>query len=210
MVALSPEERPTAAECLSSLRGCVLPEAFYSFAHGFFGQLRLLDHERQAAEVCDQYASLIARLGPKGTRCGEGEAGGDDSAEPPPAHADGAAAYLLRVEARLRDEAGEPAAGEGGGGGGGGGGAGIGAAGAGAVAGAGTGGGGHAPLEPVLAAASSLVIAIAPATACVRNVRSPSLLLRLLRTLLRLALSCADAVRTQRVRALLRRSPLRG
>ncbi|EOD13231.1 hypothetical protein EMIHUDRAFT_247087, partial [Emiliania huxleyi CCMP1516] len=68
MVALSPEERPTAAECLSSLRGCVLPEAFYSFAHGFFGQLRLLDHERQAAEVCDQYASLIARLGPKGTR----------------------------------------------------------------------------------------------------------------------------------------------
>ena len=66
MVALSPEERPTAAECLSRLRGCVLPEAFYSFAHGFFGQLRLLDHERQAAEVCDHYASLIARLGPKG------------------------------------------------------------------------------------------------------------------------------------------------
>ena len=47
MTARDPAARPPADAVLASLRGTVLPEAFYSFAHGFFGGLRTLSHEQQ-------------------------------------------------------------------------------------------------------------------------------------------------------------------
>ena len=54
-----PSERPSAARCLQLARGAVLDECFYSFAFGFFGRLRLMDQDAQAAELCDHFELLI-------------------------------------------------------------------------------------------------------------------------------------------------------
>jgi len=169
MTSRDASSRPTADECLSLLRGTVLPECFYSYAHAFLGSLRLLDAERQAARLCDSADELLAAMAPPLVSGGVadariGSAGGGAEAD----------SYLSRVEARWRNQASENASA------------------APAI-----------PLAPLAAPASpppsALVVAIAPFCACVRNVRSPSLLLRTLRTLLRLALCSDDAVKTQRV-----------
>ena len=45
MTARDARGRPKAAECLQRGRACALfPEAFFTFAYGFFSSLRLLDH----------------------------------------------------------------------------------------------------------------------------------------------------------------------
>ena len=54
-----PTDRPSAARCLQLARGAVLDECFYSFAFGFFGRLRLMDQDAQAAELCDHFDLLI-------------------------------------------------------------------------------------------------------------------------------------------------------
>ena len=183
MTARDARGRPKAAECLQRGRACALfPEAFFTFAYGFFSSLRLLDHDRQAELLCDNYELLLRELGPPAGKAPRpSSVAGDGAAEAAAAHAAG---YLRRVEESWRDEKGGGAAS--------------------AAAAAARGAAGRAAraapaAAPTAAPGGALVLVVTSLCCAVRNVRSPSRKLRLLDVLLKVALRSADAVKTQRV-----------
>ena len=115
MTARAPAERPSAAACLERVRGVVFPVAFYTFVHGFFGELRLMDHTRQAEHICDRYELLLRELGPPGAAAAAAKAregGADRGAAAGAASGEDGGGYLRRVEECWRTgDAAAPAAG---------------------------------------------------------------------------------------------------